>query len=48
MAKNLTDAKLDRKTVIDQVYEKIITYIKDGTWQVGEKLPSAGKGSRHF
>lgn len=48
MEKDLSSAKLDRKTVTDQVYEKIISYIKEGIWKIGEKLPSESELAELF
>lgn len=40
METNMKDAKITKKSVTDQVSDKILSYIKDGVWKIGDKLPS--------
>lgn len=46
--KDLKDAKIVKKSATDQVANKIISYLKDGTWKTGDKLPSEAELAELF
>lgn len=48
MDRNLKNEKVSKVSVTDQVYNKLISNIKNGTWKVGEKLPSEAELANIF
>ncbi len=48
MEENLNSAKINKQSATDQVSDKILSYIKDGLWKTGDKLPSESELGKIF
>lgn len=48
MEENLNNAKINKQSATDQVSDKIISYIEDGVWKTGDKLPSESELGKIF